>query len=1250
VANPPPRASEIAFAKDARFQLLSQLGKGGMGVVYEAFDRARSSRVALKTLHGHHSPEAILRFKNEFRAIADLDHPNLVSLGELFEHNGQWFFTMEAVDGVSFIRWVRPAAADGARPATAVTDVRTPPPETPPGPLPPPREPPRAGEFDLARLRAGLAQLASALYALHAAGNVHRDIKPSNVLVTREGRVVLLDFGLVTTVGRGESWAHGGGVGTPDYMAPEQAVQGQVGAEADWYSVGVMLFQALTGRLPFEGPPLEVISNKQRFEPRPPSLLASGVPADLDALCVDLLAFAPERRPSGGAVLRRLGVDIPAAPLGAAPGSITQAQPFVGRQRELDALWGALEDCRRGAPVTVFVHGESGVGKSALVRRFVERVAAEVPGMLPLAGRCYEREWVPIKAFDGITEELVRHLRTLPEDELAALAPPDAALLAQAFPAFRRLGGVAFAPRFGAPASVDAQELRPRVFAALRELLARLAQRAPLLLVIDDLQWADADSMALLEEVVRPPHAPALLLVATLRSTRDDEAGAQRAGSLTGARRLELDRLPPGDAADLAKLLLARAMPDAAASAADLAEEANGHPLFIAELVLHSAAQGEHAPGVRRLEDALWTRVDRLDAPTRRLLELVSVAGSPLPRDVLAQALGEDPTRAVALLAAVHLVRRTGARDADAVEPYHDRVREAVLGRLAAAAQCEHHRRLALALESWGRGDLEAVAVHWRAAGEHARAAHFAALAAPQAAAALAFDRAARLYRVALEVRDVQLEPQKLRAGLAHVLASAGRGMEAAKAFLEATEGANAAQALDLRRRAAEQLLCSGHIDEGIEAFSAVLAEVGMKAPATPRRALASLLLRRVQLRLRGLGFTRRDESQIAPEVLTRIDTCWSVATGLSIVDPIRGADFQARHLLLALDAGEPYRIARALSVEACFVSTQGAPARARTAALVGAAQDMARQTGHPHARGWAMSASSLAAYQTGEWAPARVAAEQARHLFREHCTGVAWELHTIELFELWSLYYLGEIATVSERVPVLLRAALERGDLYAAATLRTGLNNMAWLAGGDLAAAARETREALRQWSPSGFHVQHYLQLLAEGHIDLYAGEPAASYRRVSEQWSALERSLLLRVQIVRAEALHLRARLALGAARGAGPARRRDLLRVARRDARRIAGERLRPCPPLAALLEAGIAALGGDAAGALAQAGAAARGFAGADMPLYAAAARRRQGALLGGSAGAALCAQADATMAAQGIVDPPRMTAVLAPGFD
>src|SRR5260221_3263323 len=321
------------FRGTARFLVESRIGAGGFGVVYKALDRERNTRVALKLLR-HFAPKSLYRFKQEFRALADVSHPNLVTLYELGSEGGEWFFTMELIDGVGFLRYVRDdRGPDGGFKSDHVTSTGS-----------------ESGRFfegegrdgpsavlatvlNLERLRDALRQLGDGVTALHPTGKLHRDIKPSNVLVSRDGPVTLLDFGLVKDLAMDQTNTV---AGTPAYMSPEQAAGLPLAEASDWYNVGAMLYEALTGCLPFSGSPLEVLRQKEKSEPPAPIELVPGIPRDLDALCRDLLRRDPARRPSGAEIRRQLKSDrgdqtLPPPP----PPSVA---PFVGRKKELAAL------------------------------------------------------------------------------------------------------------------------------------------------------------------------------------------------------------------------------------------------------------------------------------------------------------------------------------------------------------------------------------------------------------------------------------------------------------------------------------------------------------------------------------------------------------------------------------------------------------------------------------------------------------------------------------------------------------------------------------------------------------------------------------------------------------------------------------------------------------------------------------------------------------------------------------------------
>jgi tetratricopeptide (TPR) repeat protein len=1206
-------AAGVDYAGSTRFQLVRRIGAGGMGIVYEAVDRERNDRVALKVLKIG-GADAVLRFKNEFRQLEGVDHPNLVGMSELIAEDGRWLLAMELVEGDNFLSWVRPLGEG---------DVAHPHEDTELGlPTPGSGEPVAAGgvmrrvgpRLDVDRLRAALAQLVRGLAALHAHGMVHRDIKPTNILVTSAGRVVILDFGLVTMLGAGDAHV----VGTTAYMAPEQAAQVTVGPEADWYSVGVLLYEALTGRLPFTGAPMRVLEAKQRSLPPRPAAIAAAVPEDLDDLCMRLLAIEPRERPGAGELVARLRIEATGV---APPASSTSMRrpPFVGRQEELAVLDGAFAASCRGQPRLLVVEGASGLGKSALVRAFLDGIADQVPHGVILAGRCYERESVPYKAVDGVIDALARWLGALPRSELEALLPEHVGMLARLFPVLVGIDPIAEAQG----ETIDPQELRIRGFSALRELLARIGDRRPLVVAIDDLQWADADSLSLLGEVLAPPCAPVMLFVGTAR--------ALDAGALPGAERLPLGPLPPPEAEELTRQLLQRAAGAVNADVLAIAGEAHGHPMFIDELVRHVAAEGS-APAALRLDDAITARVARLETTAQRVLEICALYGGPLAQEVVAKAAGcglAELGRAARILGAANLARTSGARGTDGMEPYHDRVREAVTAGMAAAARTAAHLRLARALEASGRSDPEALAVHYRDGGEPERATEHAIAAAQHAAGAFAFDRAARFYAMALELSPEHPRARELRVAHADALAYAGRGAEAAVAYLAAVPGTSPAERLDLERRAAEQYLASGRIDEGLEVIANVLGQLGMSWPATPRKALLSMLARRARLRLRGLGFKPRDAGELPAAELTRIDVCYALASVVGTVDTVRGADFQTRHLMLALRAGEPYRVARALSVEAGFTACDGGRRLPRLRTVVNAMKAAAAMVDHPFITGLVAAEDGLTKFFLGQWRTCDRELRAAEDIFRTRCQGASYEIGICEFLRFNTLCWTGDLDILIRELPGAQRAAYERGDRLKQNNLQSSFLIYYWLAQDDVAGARVAADRAIAGWSQAGFHIQHANDLVAQSSIELYAGDAAAAHARLEGAWPELQRSLLLYIQQSLIELVHLRGRAALAV----GDVRR------AEKDARRIEKEDMAWGNPLAMLLRAGIAAQRGRRDQAEALLDRAIGALEAVDMLLHAAAARWQLGQR----------ETAGEWMTGKGIREPEKFARLLVPGF-
>ena len=1247
-----------AMLNAVRFTLVRRLGAGGMGVVYEAYDQKRGELVALKTMR-RVDPGALVRFKQEFRALSDIAHPNLVNLYELFAVGDRWFFTMELIEGCDFVNALR------SRPSTSPYRMN---PEGPsPGQVPNGAAPGPQGDgnpgrrlFDEARLRDGLRQLAQGVDALHQSGKLHRDIKPTNVLVTMEGRVVLLDFGLTADVER--SGRHRSRdrqvVGTLAHMSPEQAAGLAITTASDWYSVGVILYEVLTGQLPFLGSPQELMIAKRTQSPPSPAALVEALPADLVRLCVELLDRDPARRPTGREIIARLS--------GQAPGSRelsepNRALPLIGRARHRKVLELAFGRRSRGRTQTVFVFGRTGTGKTTLIRSFLEELIARDEAVV-LSGRCYERESVPYKALDSLIDALARHLKGLSVRAAQALLPEDVTFLARVFPVLQSVEAVVLARRDGGELP-DPQQLRRRAIAGLRELLQRLGERTPLVLAIDDLQWGDVDSAILLSDLLGSPPAPVLLFIGCFRSEdaerspflkelRKSIAGGCWAG--LDHRELAVEPLPQSEARELALVLLGRDDAVSRAQAHVVARESGGNPLFIDELIKHiqagAATDRWEAIGRLDLDEVLWARIQRQPEDARRLLGVVAVSGRPIRQSLAFQAteLGPGGRAALASLRSARLIRCIGEAQHDEFETYHDRIRETVVAHLPPDLVRWHHERLALVLSTAGAVDPEVLAEHYRGSEDFPRARDYYTQGADQAAAALAFDHAAELYRTALELNPgPPVQARSLWRRLGDALANAGRGAEAAQAYLTASKSAPAAETLELKRLASTQLLISGHLDEGLALLRTLFRLLGMTMPETPRGALASLLWHRAVLRLRGERFRARDESEISPMELTRIDLCWSAVAGLSMIEPVRGADFQTRGLLMALRAGEPFRIARALAMEAAHCATAGVAAEPRAATLLETAATLAEQLESPQARGMVELVRGVSSYLFGRWGAAQASLDEAEQLFRNHCTGVAWERDTGHNFALWALWQMGQLAELKRRWTVLLREAQERGDLYATITLTTFPMTIIKLAANQQPDSEAELEARLSRRGGQPFNLQHSNAFDSLIYLDLYRGDLTRAWVRLNTIWPQYAHSLLFRIQLTRIQMLELRARCAVAMAeRSSNPA---PLILQARRDAQRLQREGQPWALAHAHYVRAAIAACEEDAVRSSAELDAAARLYDQAEMPLNAQIMRFRLGEVQAGDETRALRNDAELWMRDQEIIVPARWAGMYAPGF-
>lgn len=1233
----------MPFDPGDRFAIRGTLGEGAMGIVYRAWDRREGAEVALKTVHDF-DPDSALFLRREFRALKNIRHPSLVRLYELFASAQQCFFTMELVHGADVITAVRGDAPPGELPGRPLGEV-----------------------VDL------FLQIADGLAAVHAAERLHRDVKPTNVLVSTTGRAVLLDFGLahVFSPGTPVNAEDDGMSGTPGYVSPEQAWGLGVGPSTDWYSFGAILFEALSGRRAFDEENVGrlLLALRQRDAP-PLDDCVAGVPAELVALVGALLARDPEARPGHAQVAEVLGRFAPAARAPRAPPPTRL--PFIGRTAQLQRLHAAFEGVREGEGSLLYVSGPSGMGKSELVRRFLTHAEREA-GAVVLQGRCQPLETVPFKAFDALVDELSVYLRRQPDETVEELLPAEPAALLRIFPVLSRVP-VLDAYR-DAPQPIEPHELRRWGARALRELLARLAARVPLVLHIDDFQWGDIDSVGLLADVLRVPDAPSVLVLLTHRSEDTDSSPALRALAqamreqrTVPVARVEVGPFGAGEMAEIGERLRAGGLGVEAVEVDALVAQAAGSPFFLGELVRWRRALGGGARGELSVADVIRARVAQLSPAERDLLDTVALAGRPLDPHLALRAAGvvEGGAEVLYALDETFLRRVASGEHDDVVEPLHDRIREVVEAGLDPGRRVALHLALAGELRRLPEADPLQLMEHYRKAGDAGEAAFFGEQAARHAEDTLAFDLAADLYRLVIELRGGAAD-HALRTRLAHALKNAGRGAEAAERFVEAAAAGEAAGAdpawVRLQRQAAaEQFLHNGLIDRGMELLGEGLERVGHRLPASPWRGLLRATWYRVGLAWRGLRFTPRDPAGFDPDVVARLDTLWGATTALSMFSHSRADPLGVAHLRMALEAGDARRVRRALRYEAAFEVGLGGGLAGRIMRATGvldAVDALPPGEDEPWDRAWSHLCAACVAWFRADWRECARAGREGERIFRTECRGAHWEISVINLFMLAALTFLGETEELDHRVREGLRDATRRGDRFAATIYRLGEPLSVWLYADEPDEAERLAEEAIAGWPSRDFDTQHYHHVLAVAHVALYRGDPWRAWAELEARWPALRRSLLLEYRAVYTELVHLRARVALACAAVDPPATharwtRARLLRAAARDARRIAAvTELRWSAPLAASIDGAVAALEGRSGEARRQLRGAAEGFEALGMRLFALAAWHRLG-LLGGpppqNADGSLAptpAEVEARMVAMGVKAPERVLGLLAP---
>jgi hypothetical protein len=794
---------------------------------------------------------------------------------------------------------------------------------------------------------------------------------------------------------------------------------------------------------------------------------------------------------------------------------------------------------------------------------------------LVLSGRCHERESVPFKGIDGAIEKLLDYLKECAASELEVLIPDGVSHIARVFPAF---GALFDASLDSANTAVTPFELRRHAFARLRTLLTRIARRTPIVIAIDDMQFADAETWSLIDHLMREPHPPPLLIVLFMRPSQSlEEAEIRR---LTNVEFLRLEPLSPEASRTLAERLLLSIGRDDAELAREIAGESEGHPLFIREIVRYAGEHEDLDLHSDLLDEALSARFERLSAAALRVLQLLSTAGIPMKHTTMAVAADIELDRYLRLvfeLRSFHLVQMTGADPDDTLTHDHDRVRVTLLSQMDIASEQGLHLQLANALQVTGEAARvpEITAHHLMVGGRPREASAFWLDAAEQSMESLAFESASARYQAALKTGVYKGEERlRILLRLAEASVNSGRGAEAAHSFLEVADATlDRTMRIRCRYQAAEQLLISGHIDQGRSVLDEVLTIIDVRLPKSRIGVIWSLLWRRAWLRLRGYRWRERPASELSEYELLKVDIKRTTGRALGMVEPVAAAALQCRALLRALRVGEPGRLGWCLAFEAAFLGSANTQGIERGRALLGKAEKLSQSADDKPLQAWIHTCGGILDCMAGHYREADTCLLEAARRF-DRFAGYAWEQNTLRVFRLLNLRFMGEFHEMRALRDQYLPDAIDRGDLHAETTIRR-LSAIMWLALDDPDAARNDLDAATWNTTSEDLQLQDWYEMRARTEIALYERKSPEQLEQALDELAQIDRSNLIRVQVTRIEQRFLRGRVLLALM----PEHSRENLRLARllESEGCISGELA------AAFLRAGCAAGQDDAAGA-------------------------------------------------------------------
>lgn len=784
--------------------------------------------------------------------------------------------------------------------------------------------------------------------------------------------------------------------------------------------------------------------------------------------------------------------------------------PFVGRTREVDTIGSALSELTNGTGRIVLVAGEPGAGKS----RLVSHATTEVPGVAVrvLTGRSHESGSIPYAPWAEIVEQWSSGRTAEQIDEVFGEGADLLQLL---------VGGTRKENALSDRTPIELGQ-------ALGTALRRIASETPLVLVFEDLHWADRGTLDLIGSVARITSDSPVAMIGTYRDTEVAPEHPLTATMAAVRRVTRVDRIALGplgveEVSEAFSLLGGRA--DTARELIDhVVSETGGNALFLSELLLDLRERGtlddptSYDPAYlpEALRDIVGSRVGALTGAARSVLVVAALFPRSFAIEMVSAAAGMEPG---SVLDAVEEALEAGlvVDRAGGFEFTHDLIRKTLVASTSGPRLRHLHATIAQTLElaqtERTPGLLSDLIHHHRSAGNVGRERELVLEAGQRAESSYAFFDAIDFYRRAMNLAETEAEAAVGRPGLARSYAGAGYRLEAARLFLEAADAEEDHRlALTYRRDAGENLVRGGQADEGRQILVDTARSLGIGIPRGRRATLAAVVALQVRL-----GFTRwkaSDDDRLSPRQREQLEFCARAYRGLRLVDPFVSSLITSKFALLALRSGDAHHRALAAVEQAVLQAVDGQNRPPAVDRLLERARDEARHVADPRIAAAVELVAGTVAFLAGDFEETLSRDEASDKLLHDLGGLEAAEQDVQAIQHNASLYLLGRIRDADAVLQNQIARAEARGDATAL-RLRLGQNGaIRLLATDDVEAVRTGIEHAVAGWQQSGFLLHHLEAMIARCELDIYQGRGEPAVERIRSAWKDIEATMLLRAQ----------------------------------------------------------------------------------------------------------------------------------------